>query len=43
MAKKMKVLLPQPIEAEAVGVLEANDVELIRAGEPQGRRSWVRS
>ncbi|MHB8909129.1 MAG: hydroxyacid dehydrogenase [Syntrophales bacterium] len=35
MAKKMQVLLPQPIEAEAVGVLEANDVELVRAGEPR--------
>lgn len=35
MAKKMKVLLPQPIEAEAVAVLEAMNVELIRAGEPR--------
>ena len=29
MAKKMKVLLPQPIEDEAVGVLEKNGVQLI--------------
>jgi D-3-phosphoglycerate dehydrogenase len=35
MAKKMKVLLPQPIEEEAVAVLEAMNVELIRAGEPR--------
>ncbi len=35
MAKKMQVLLPQPIEDEAVGVLEKSNVELIRAGEPR--------
>lgn len=35
MGKKMKVLLPQPIEEEAVAVLEAMNVELIRAGEPR--------
>ena len=32
---KMKVLLPQPIEAEAVGVLEKNGVRLITAGAPK--------
>lgn len=35
MAKKMNVLLPQPIEDEAVGVLEKNNVQLIRASEPR--------
>lgn len=35
MAEKMKVLLPQPIEEEAIAVLEANNVESIRAGEPK--------
>lgn len=35
MAKKMKVLLPQPIEAEAVAVLERNDVQVITAPQPK--------
>lgn len=33
--KKMKVLLPQPIEAEALGVLEENGVEMVTAAEPK--------
>jgi D-3-phosphoglycerate dehydrogenase len=35
MAKKMNVLLPQPIEDEAVAILEKNNVHLIPAGEPK--------
>jgi D-3-phosphoglycerate dehydrogenase len=35
MATTMNVLLPQPIEAEAVGVLEKNGVHWITAGEPK--------
>lgn len=35
MEKKMQVLLPQPIEAEAVGVLEKNGVQLLRASAPR--------
>ena len=33
--EKMKVLFPQPIEAEAVGVFEKNGVQWITAGEPK--------
>ena len=35
MANEMTVLLPQPIEAEAVGVLEKNGVRLITASAPK--------
>jgi D-3-phosphoglycerate dehydrogenase len=35
MAKKMKVLLPQPIEAEAVAVLEKNGVQVMTAAQPK--------
>ena len=35
MATTMKVLLPQPIEAEALRVLEKNSVHWIEAGEPK--------
>ncbi|MFH1999914.1 MAG: hydroxyacid dehydrogenase, partial [Planctomycetota bacterium] len=31
----MKVLLPQPIEAEAISVLEKNGIRCITAGEPK--------
>jgi D-3-phosphoglycerate dehydrogenase / 2-oxoglutarate reductase len=35
MMEKMKVLLPQPIEAEAVQVLEKGNAHLLRASEPK--------
>ena len=35
MASEMTVLLPQPIEAEAVGVLEKNSVRLVTASAPK--------
>ena len=35
MKDKMNVLLPQPIEAEAVEILEKSSVRLLKAGEPK--------
>lgn len=35
MKDKMNVLLPQPIEAEAVEILEKSNVRLLKAGEPK--------